>query len=174
MEESSQPSPHIAKGYQKKPTINKAVFIIVFAILLTSSSFYAGIQYQKDHGSVNGKTNNTPASSNGVGGFGSRGRFSSANRVIGQVTAISASSITVQDTRSGTSSTLAIVSSTQITDNGSSVTASDIQSGETVFITKDSTNPSNASSIIVNPGFGGNGSGPTQSTTNLAPNTSTN
>lgn len=173
MEENTESKSRVTKGHINKPVINKAIFILVFAVLLVSASFYAGILYQKNHGSVSNGTSTLASGRNGAESFGG-GRFAGSDRVIGQVTAISSSSITVQDVRSGTSSTFAIVSTTQISDNGSSVSSSDISDGETVFITKDTSSPSNAARILVNPSFGGYGGASTSPSTTVAPGASIN
>lgn len=128
--------------------------LIVVAII----SFLGGSQYGKHHANNTSATssNRLASTSGGFGpGGGARGGFNRADRVVGSVTAISASSITIDDSMSGTSKTLAITSSTQISDNGQTVTYSDIQTGDTVFATEDSSNTSNASRILVNPSFGG-------------------
>lgn len=93
------------------------------------------------------------ASAQSAGGR-SFGGGSRADRVVGQVTAVSSSSITVQ-TQSSSSTTLAITSSTAISNNGQTATTSDIQVGATVFITENSSNTSQASRILINPSFGG-------------------
>lgn len=112
-------------------------------------SFFGGIAYQK------GKHNNTntPAGYTqfGMGG----GRFSGQRPTIGTVTAVSATSISVQNSRTNAVTTLAITSTTQITDNGSTVTASDIQVGDPVLVRKSTSNSQQAASIDVNPSFGG-------------------
>lgn len=120
--------------------------IAMVAVALVAG-FVIGIVYQKGH------QKSTTSSTNG---FSRSGGFNRANRgVIGTVSAISSSSISVNDERSGSTVTLAITSSTQITDNGQTTSASDIQTGDTVFVTKDSSNASQAARILVNPSFGG-------------------
>jgi hypothetical protein len=84
-----------------------------------------------------------------------------------QVTVISSTSITVQDT-SGNATTYAITGDTVITDQGQQVTYTDIQTGDTVLVIPDRSDTSNAERIIVNPDFGngqpglGAGSGSTE------------
>lgn len=127
---------------------------VVSVLIITGVSFGAGILYEQQHT----KTANTNLTSSAGGRFGGQFR-SKGNRIVGQVTAISPNSITVQNARTGSSTTLTITSSTQISDSGQLVSASDIQSGDTVFITKDSSNTSRAASIMVNPNFGGESGG---------------
>jgi hypothetical protein len=62
--------------------------------------------------------------------------------------------------------TLSITSSTQISDNGQTVTSSDIKTGDTVFVSEDTSDTSQASRILVNPSFGGFGGGGSSSGSN--------
>ncbi|HEY8999604.1 MAG TPA: hypothetical protein VIM53_04805 [Candidatus Saccharimonadales bacterium] len=137
----------------RKPIASAAIAVVVAGV-----GFYGGVSYQKHHTASNNGVGTMASAQNASGRSGFGGGFggggSRADRVIGQVTAVSSTSITVQ-TQSGSSSTLAITSSTTITDNGQSATTSDIQVGDTVFITEDSSNTSQASRIMVNPSFGG-------------------
>jgi len=93
-----------------------------------------------------------------LGTISGRGEFARGGG-LGTVTAISSSSITVQNSRSGQSSTYAITSSTEISDDGQSASASSIAQGETVIVVPSSSNSSDASRILVNPSFGGYGGG---------------
>lgn len=91
------------------------------------------------------------------------------NGDIGEVTAISSSSITINDRRSDSAKTYSITSSTQISDEGSTVDYTGIKTGDTVLITVDSSSSTTASRIVVSPGSGGpnsaqsNSSGMTES-----------
>ncbi len=121
---------------------------VVLVIVLCGLSFAGGMAYQKGHTK---STADQPAGGFAAGGAGRARRSGGA----GQVTAVSASSITVDDQRSGTSKTYAITSSTAITDNGQTVAASDIKTGDTVLVTTDSSTSQTATRILVNPSFGG-------------------
>lgn len=132
--------------------VNKSsVAVVILLIIVAGLGFIGGMTYQKHQKT----SSSTTASTNGRGAFGGGGNF--ADRVIGTVTAISSTSISVQDSRTGNTDTLAITNSTTITDNGQTVTYSDIQVGDTVFATENSSNTSQASRILVNPSFGGFG-----------------
>ena len=126
--------------------------LIAVVVFLCVLSFFGGRQYQKHHG---GSSN--AAASSGRGNFPGGGGFGGARRSggIGSVTAISSSSITVNDQRSGSSKTYSITSSTQITDNGSTVDYTDIKTGDTVLVSADSSTSTTATRILVNPSFGG-------------------
>src|SRR5665213_1514526 len=102
----------------------------------------------------------------GFGGRGGGGRFGGQRPTIGQVTAVSSTSITVQDANTGASTTLAITSSTQITDNGQTVTITDIQTGANVLIVASATDKTQAARILVNPSFGGGAGASGSATTN--------
>ncbi|HVV26021.1 MAG TPA: hypothetical protein VHC21_03240 [Candidatus Saccharimonadales bacterium] len=130
----------------------KSVGLVAAVIVLCGLSFVGGRQYQKHHGS------SANSSATAAGGGLAGGRFGGGVRReggIGSVTAISSSSITVSDQRSGTSKTYSITSSTQITDNGSTVDYTDIKTGDTVLVTASSSSSTTAARILVNPSFGG-------------------
>jgi hypothetical protein len=140
----------------------RTVVFIVILIVFCGLSFIGGISFQKHHGtSTTAATNLTSGAPSGTssGGFGGGG-FGGTHRSggFGTVTAISSSSITIQNSRTGDSTTYSISSSTTITDNGQTVTTSAIQMGDTVVITVASTGSTTATAIIVNPSFGGGGS----------------
>jgi len=141
-----------------QPTYNsKYIIATVILVLALTLSFYGGTQYQKSHSS------SSNSSSSRLAGFGG-GHFGRNGRVVGSVTAISPTSISVNSRFDNSTTTLSITSSTAITDNSQTVTTSDIKVGDLVLITKDTTNTSQADQIVVNPSFGGYpGSGPQQS-----------
>ncbi len=137
-------------------TVSRTWLAIVAVVVLMALSFYGGTAYQK---SKQPKSVAAAGNSAGPGGFGGRGRFGGQRPTIGQVTAISSTSITVQNTNTNASTTLSITSSTQITDNGQTVTTSDIQTGDTVLVSASTTDKTQAARILVNPGFGGGAGG---------------
>ncbi|HEY5153071.1 MAG TPA: hypothetical protein VII55_03780 [Candidatus Saccharimonadales bacterium] len=141
--------------------------IIAAVVVLMGLSFYGGIAYQK------GKHPNAVSSSvtgtAGAGFGGRRGQFGGQRPTIGSVTAVSATSITVQDSNTGASTTLAITASTQITNNGQTAAASDIQTGDTILVIASTTDKTQAARILINPSFGGGGGAagaPSPTTTN--------
>lgn len=163
----------VSVGYRPKPTLNKATFLLVFGVLLASASFYEGTAYQR-HTDANPSA--TTASSNFSPNSSSSSQTDSYVRthILGQVAAVSSSSITVQDETSGQESTLSIGKNTPITANGQTIAATDIQTGDLVVVTKASPTSKAASRIIVTQGMiseGGtnssatNGSSTTQSDT---------
>jgi hypothetical protein len=141
--------------YKSGITPSHVFLLLVAGVLIAGAAFYGGVSYEKSH--LKTVSSKQTTGGPGSGGYGGRGGFGGGDRVMGQVTAISPTSITVQNERTGTSSTLAITSSTQITNNGQTATASDIQSGDTVFITENTSNTSQAARILLNPSFGGGG-----------------
>jgi len=141
----------------KNQNNSKYVIGVVVAVLALAISFYAGVQYQKQH-------NTSLASARSrFGAFGG-GHF--GDRVIGTVTAISPTSISINSRMNNSVVTLSITSSTQISDNGQTVTSSDIKTGDTVFVSEDTSDTSQASRILVNPSFGGFGGGGSSSGSN--------
>lgn len=129
----------------------QSVIKVLAVILLLVLAFWGGTVYGKHHAKTTSASNFTTGSS-GFGGFRGGGGF-------GTVSAISSGSITVNNTRTGESKTYAITSSTKITDNGQTVSASSIADGDTVVVIPSSSDSSDAASIIVNPSFGGFGGG---------------
>ena len=151
-EYANQPKPTRKKqgGFPRSSQL--VVGILIVAVL----SFLAGMQYQKGKTPATNTASTTSSqngnSSGGRGGFG--GGFQRGDRAFGTVSAVSSTSITIQ-TRSGTTSTYTITSSTTVTNSGQSASVSDIQSGDTVIMTLDSSNTQDVSSIMLNPSFGG-------------------
>ena len=159
-------------------TATKYIAAALAVVVVGGGGFFAGTQYANAH-----QTNQANAAGvgggfgdqNGQSGFGSSGRMGRMGS-FGTVTAASSTSITISVTQgppdqqdssssSSTSKTYAITSSTKITNNGSTVTAGSIATGDTVMIRADSSNSETAASILVNPSFGGAG-GRMQSSTN--------
>ena len=140
---------------------SKSFLILVGVIIIAGLSFYGGIDYQKRHSLSSSSSDGSNLGSAGSNSAGFGRRFNS-NRVFGQVTAISSTSISIQSRLSESVVTLGITSSTQITDSGQAVTTSDIQTGDTVMVTKSSSDGSLAATIVVNPSFGGFGGGSSQ------------
>lgn len=141
---------------------SKTVVAVIVVVVLCGLSFLAGSAYGKHH--AKSASPSTAAFGGGFGGGG--GGYGGAARNgggFGQVTAVSSTSITVQNPRSGTSTTYTITSSTTITDNGQTVSASSIQTGATVIIRVASSGSKTATSILVNPSYGGGGGGASSS-----------
>lgn len=164
----SSPSIHKRTRLKVNPYV---VFLgIVGVLAVAGAGFYGGMIYQKHHLRVGANTvvtaTNQAGDSRFGGGFGGGLR---AGRVFGQVTAVSSTSISVQDTRTGTTTTLSITSATQIMNNSATVAASSIQVGDTVLVSPASAGSTQAGRITVNPDLGGGFSG-----TNTSPDVSTN
>jgi hypothetical protein len=137
------------------------IFLVVLAFLIVAGlSFWGGTSYQKSHTHV-AVSNVSSNYGGGAGGFSGRGGYGGG---FGTVTAISSTSISVQNARSGTTTTYAITPSTVITDNGATVTYSDIANGDTVIVMASSTSSTTATTINVNPSYGGPGGTQTQGT----------
>jgi len=126
----------------------KMIGTIVMVIILCIISFFIGDSYGKSHAKTTASVATTNRYGGGYGGSFSGG-FRSGNGSFGQVTAISSSSITIQNPRSGTSTTYSITGSTTITDNGQTIAASAIQTGNTVLVRVASSGSTTATSIMV-------------------------
>jgi hypothetical protein len=135
----------------------RGIIWIVIVLVLCAASFMGGRSYQKSHTASTTTVSTTGSGSQFGGGFGGGG--GRRQGAFGQVTAVSATSITINNTRSNASSTYSISSSTTITDAGQTVAYSDIQVGDTVAISVASSGSTAATRIMINPGFGGGGGG---------------
>ena len=132
--------------YQKQ--MYKKVAIIVALIILPVAGFFAGMAYQR-------QTGMSTAAATAQGRFGgASGRFGSfRNRAIGTVKAIDSSSITVTSRMDGTDHTYTVTSSTTFMNGTSTAQASDVQVGDTVLVTLDSSDNTKATQITINPMF---------------------
>lgn len=125
----------------------KPIIVSLAAVVLVVLSFLSGVQYQKGHQSTLPK---------GVGSmtsyYGRRGGFNGQRPTTGAVTAVSATSISINDQVSGTAKTYAITSATTITTNGQAATTNDIAVGDTAVVIASSTDATQAARIVINPG----------------------
>lgn len=149
MEENThQPHKRSASAKHKTP---KIAGLIVGVVLVGVASFFGGVQYQK------GKNNTaatTAGQSQGMGGNGMTMMGPGGGQRMGEagtVTAVNSSSISFNSQRTGSAVTYAITSSTKITDNGATVTASDIAVGDMVLVESSGSGSTTATNIIVNP-----------------------
>ena len=143
--------PFVTSKSRAKPATPKPVVLaVVGAVIIAAAGFFGGVAYQKHHGDTASSTAQSRFA-DGPGGFGQR----RMNGSLGSVTAVSDTSITVQDQRSGTSKTYTIDSSTSVTSNGAAATDSDIKIGDTVLISTSSSTSTTATRILLNPSFGG-------------------
>jgi hypothetical protein len=140
-------------GSTKSFSVAKPLAVVILLIVFALVGFYGGIHYEKDHDKSAIASTNSPFGGYASGGYGSR--FSGQRPVFGSVTSVSPTSISIQDSQTGTTVTLSITSSTTITDNGQSSTVSTIQPGETVAAMASSSDSSQASRILINPSYGG-------------------
>jgi len=138
----------------KKFKISPKLGVIIFIVIVAGLSFWGGRWYQKDHPAIS--TSTLPQSATPTSGFSGMGRrrFGGRRGIIGTVTAISPTSISVQSSATGTVTTLSIATSTQITNNGQTAATTDIQVGSKVAVVPDTTTTSQAARILINPTFG--------------------
>ncbi|HSX27950.1 MAG TPA: hypothetical protein VLF60_00690 [Candidatus Saccharimonadales bacterium] len=137
---------------QKTKLVGAAVIVVAVAV-----SFYGGMQLEKaeQHRKPIAAQQFDESAITPGGMMRRGGRMGSSLRVVGQVTAVSSSSITVNDARRGGATTLSITSNTKVTNNGATAAVSDIKTGDTVMIQKTGTTSTEASQITINPSFGG-------------------
>jgi hypothetical protein len=140
---------------------------VIVLIVLCVLSFLGGMAYEKGSVKSTPTMTTTGSGTERNGGFGGNfgGRHDGG---FGTVSAVSASSITIENSRTGTSTTYTITASTQITDNGQTISPSAITSGETVVVTTASSTSTTATAILVNPSFGGGAASGSASTSGSA------
>jgi hypothetical protein len=128
------------------------IVIVVAALVIATLSFVGGMQVQKSLG-----TKNTGANASGAPGAG--GGFRRGNGTFGQVSSIDGTtSMVVANSRSGANVTVSFSSSTTVTDGtGAASSIGAIQVGDTVVVTgtKAGDGSVTATSIRLNPSFGG-------------------
>jgi hypothetical protein len=140
----------------------------LIVLLLLILSFVSGQYYEKSSQNSNPASKTAMRSgrfggtgmSDGTGGLsGGTGGRSSAMRggVFGQVTAVSATSITVQNVRTNSDSTLTISGTTTVTDNGQAAAISDVKVGDNVLVRASTTDTGQAAQITLNPQTRGSG-----------------
>lgn len=142
---------------------------IAAVVILCVISFGAGIAYQRQSAKTTAAALGSP--NTGVPGGAVNRR---ARGRLGQVTAISSSSITISNQRTGATTTYAINGSTTITDTGQTVSYSTVQVGDTVAVTTSSSDASVATTIVLNPRFGGGAAGGATPTPSIPNSTQTN
>ncbi len=142
--------------------------VALVLVLLCGASFAAGSHWSKNRrsrlsatgkNSANGYSNRggmlTPGGLMGRGsnanGAGGTGRTNGGHRAtVGQVTAISGDSITIQNSAANSTQTFKITSKTIIQNGESAATTGDIKTGSTVAVTPFSTDAATASRIVLN------------------------
>ena len=132
----------------------QTVVLVVAAVLLLALGFMGGSAYQKAR-QTKAITGVSASNFGAVGNHPGGGRFGGQRPISGQVTAISPDSITLQTATNSSATTLAITTSTQISNNNQPAAASDIAVGDTVFVVENATDKTQAARIMVNPSFGG-------------------
>lgn len=160
LKKSEKSSEEVSVGYRPKPTFNKATFLFVFGVLLASASFYEGTVFQRNADTSAAPTSTTGATSNASNNLPANNGGSSQtdsyvrNHVMGEVTVISSSSVTVQE-QGGQTATFKITRSTQADADGQSIQPSQIQTGDIVVVTKTSNSSTTASRISLEVGSWG-------------------
>lgn len=139
---------HNKTTHSHNKTLGQLLAVLGMVVLASGISFAAGVHYQK--GKVVGRQ--SLSSRMGGDGFGSPGGMRRGG--FGSVTAVSATSITVQDQRTATTKTYTISSATTITNNGATATIADIKVGDQVIVQADSASTTTAAQIIANPTMG--------------------
>lgn len=144
---------------QPKKTNSSTPFVFGgVAVALIIAAFFGGVLYQKSQTPATVTKSSVAGVKGGFGGgFGGAGGQRRAGG-FGAVTAISSTSITIQNSRTGASQTFSIGSDTTVTNMGQAGSISDIQTGDQVIIQPSTTDATHAATIRLG-GFGGGASG---------------
>lgn len=153
MEESTNPSPQTHS--RKKKSAVKFVPYILVVVAVGCLGFAGGAAWQRSAQSSTTSGRQFLSTQDNV--FGQNGpignRMNGARPVMGTVSEITSTSITVADMSSQTS-TYTITSSTTVTNSSSNASLSDIKEGDTVAIIASTTDNKEAARIMLNPSFG--------------------
>jgi len=136
-----------------KPKDQTVQFLIV---VLVSAVIFGGLGYWAGKAAHNNAAVGPSSGTNqfGAGGPGGQGGFRRSGG-IGSVTAVSDTSITINNTRTNAATTYTVDSSTSITNNGAAATIADIKVGDNVLVSTASSTSLAATRILINPSFGG-------------------
>ena len=138
---------HVNHKTKKSADGFKIGLMALIVVVLCGVSFMAGMAFQKKQA----KTTVANFSTNGGFGNGMMGGRVGIRGGLGTVTAVSASSISVKNDRTISTSTYNINSDTTVTNNGTASTIGAIKVGDTVIVQTSSSDTKKASRIIVNP-----------------------
>jgi hypothetical protein len=145
------------------------IVLIVAAILIAGVGFVGGMQVQKGLGSKSASATTGTPGGYGTGGPGGGFRH---NGTFGTVSSINGTtSMVVQDSRTGTSVTVSLTGNPTVTDgSGNSSSVSAIATGDTVIVmgSTGSDGTVAATSIRLNPTFGGGAPGGSSSSSGTA------
>lgn len=148
---SKQAVSNAATGPESSYTKTAVRMAVVVACLVLG--FLAGMQYEKGV-----PITTRPTAATGAGNFtgGRSGRYGMhRGGGLGQVSAVSGSSITIHNQRTGDAQTFKISSTTAIMDNGAAANVGDIKTGDTVMVRSAANDQGTAGSIIINPDLSG-------------------
>ena len=143
----------VAAGSVKQTNSQRFRLPVIGALIvigLCGISFAAGESVQKHH-----LNNNHSASRAGAGNLGFSGgqrRYGAGLRPrIGQVTAVSAESITINNSRTGADQIFKIAPTTTVDNNGATASTADIKVGDSVVVVVSSGDVTTAATIRLNP-----------------------
>ena len=154
MDEQTNPRKHTAA--KSKMKVAKPLIALAVVVAVAGMGFFGGVQYQK--GRKNTATSNGQFQSfgDGSGNFGGQGGMRGGQMgEFGSVTAVSSTSISVKINRSGETKTYTINSSTTITKDSATASASDIAVGDTVIVQASDSDSTTATRIVINPSMNG-------------------
>jgi hypothetical protein len=141
---SKQPKKTISFSFNTQ-TIAKLLLVAVLLVL----AFIGGVFYSNHQNRAIALIGGDSVMHAGGSGLVRR------NGIIGNITAVSSSTITLTSLRSDQSKTYKLNSSTKIIDDGQIVQTNQLNIGEKAIVITSSATTDTATTIIVNPAFGG-------------------
>ncbi|MEO8863295.1 MAG: hypothetical protein ABI354_03165 [Candidatus Saccharimonadales bacterium] len=137
----------LPKSQTTKGRSLKLLSLIAIAAALIALGFLAGAQYQKGHNKTNLSTNDRPFNKMRANGHNRNG----ARGLIGVITTVSDSGITINNLRAGTQDSFTINAETKIVINSQSTRASSLHVGDTVIVRANQNDKNLATSITLKP-----------------------
>ncbi len=144
-------------GKRARPGWVKPLVIGLAMLAVAGAGFAGGVKYGESREPGAAETAVTDPSLRSGPGMQDGTMGGGAMGMMGEVAAVNSSSITVENTRSGSRSTYAITGSTEISDEGEDAEVSDIEVGDEVLVIPSSSDEDAAAQIMINPVIGGPG-----------------
>lgn len=167
MEEYISGERHKELNKHPKNNLTKPILVAVVGVLIIGVSFYSGMAYQKSNqpkleaGATSASGGPQGMMFNASAGGGGGPRQAGFTPIIGTVTAVSDTSISLTETETGEAKTLTIASTTSIVDSSNEkAAASTIKVGDKVMAIANQNDNTVADRIAINPEMGATSSGP--------------
>jgi hypothetical protein len=137
-----------------KQDIKKPLLVAVFIVVIVAS-FFGGMQYQKSRGEKTNQAKNSQGFDQQNGNFPGRFNGQRQRPTVGTVASITGKTIKISLENNGGDKTIMVTDSTNITNDNSGATISDIKTGDTLMVVGKTNNDGTitAEMIRINPSF---------------------